>query len=213
MDGPLSGNRADGVSAAMALPRSLGDYARSPRRSLGMLREWLNARWQLRACTARGRWTRVTGRPFINNKGEMLVGDRVRIHSHYARSVYVTLPGGRLEIGAGTFINYGADIAATSLVRIGADCLIGTHCMILDNDFHDLVDRERLPAGRSVEIGDRVWIGNRVIILPGSRIGAGAVIGAGSVVKGEVPAGALAAGNPARIIRQLERDPAGDAAP
>ena len=52
-----------------------------------------------------------------------------------------------------------------------------------------------------IEIGDDVWLAGRVMVRPGSRIGAGAVIGAGSVVDGEIPAGAIASGAPARVLR------------
>jgi acetyltransferase-like isoleucine patch superfamily enzyme len=53
-----------------------------------------------------------------------------------------------------------------------------------------------------VEIGDGVWLAARVTVLPGSRIGAGAVIAAGSVVAGDIPAGNVAGGIPARILRK-----------
>jgi len=53
-----------------------------------------------------------------------------------------------------------------------------------------------------VIIGHDVWIGHGAIVLPGRRIGTGAVIGAGSVVTKDIPAYAIAVGNPARVIRQ-----------
>jgi maltose O-acetyltransferase len=62
--------------------------------------------------------------------------------------------------------------------------------------------RER-EFGKPVEIGSDVWIGGGAIILPGVRIGSGAVVGAGSVVTREIPAGAFAAGNPCRVIREI----------
>jgi acetyltransferase-like isoleucine patch superfamily enzyme len=133
----------------------------------------------------------------------MIVGERVQIFSHHARSVFTTFERGRLIIGDRAFINYGVDIAATGLVAIGADCLIGTHVSIIDNDFHGVVDRQRVPASKPVIIGDNVWIGNRAIILPGVTIGEGAVVGAGSVVTRDVPARTVVAGNPARVVREL----------
>ena len=110
---------------------------------------------------------------------------------------------GRLIIGDRAFINYGVDIAATGLVTIGADCLIGTHVSIIDNAFHDVVDRQQVPPPQPVIIGDNVWIGNRAIILPGVTIGDGAVVGAGSVVTRDVAARTVVAGNPARVVREL----------
>lgn len=57
-----------------------------------------------------------------------------------------------------------------------------------------------------VEIGHDVWVGHGAIILPGRRIGTGAVVGAGSVVSKDVPAYAIAVGNPARVLRQRFSD-------
>ena len=185
------------------LPRGLQDYARSPGRTWTKLIQWLNARWQLRACTKVGPWTRVVGRVTIQNHGTIIVGERVQIFSHHARSIFTTFERGRLIIGDRAFINYGVDIAATGLVAIGADCLIGTHVSIIDNDFHGVVDRQRVPSPKPVIIGDNVWIGNRAIILPGVTIGEGAVVGAGSVVTRDVPARTVVAGNPARVVREL----------
>jgi maltose O-acetyltransferase len=54
-----------------------------------------------------------------------------------------------------------------------------------------------------VEIGDDVFVGMGAKILKGSTIGSGSVIGAGAVVTGAIPAGVVAAGNPARVIREL----------
>ena len=185
------------------LPRGLQEYARSPGRTWTKLSQWLSARWQLRACTKVGPWTRVVGRVSIQNHGTMIVGERVQLISHHARSVFTTFGGGRLVIGDRAFINYGVDIAATGLVAIGSDCLIGTHVSIIDNDFHGVTERLQVPASKPVIIGDNVWIGNRSIILPGVTIGEGAVVGAGSVVTRDVPARTVVAGNPARVLREL----------
>ena len=107
------------------LPREPRSYLSTPGKSLQKVTRWLNARWRLRACTQVGRWTRLVGRPFVSNRGQLVIGDRVQLFSHYARSVFAVFPGGRLEIGDRTFLNYGLDIAATRLVRIGA-CLLYT---------------------------------------------------------------------------------------
>jgi maltose O-acetyltransferase len=58
--------------------------------------------------------------------------------------------------------------------------------------------------GKPVDIGSDVWVGGGAIILPGVRVGSRAVIGAGSVVTPDVPEGVFAAGNPCRVIREVE---------
>ena len=189
--------------AELGLPRTPREYLRAPGPTIDKVRDWLNARWQLRHCNAVGRWTRLSGRAIIRNQGYIAIGERVLLFFDYAPSIFAVFPGGRLEIGDRTSINYGADFAATGLVRIGADCGIGTHVSIMDNDFHDLEDRRRRPEPTPVIIGDHVWIANRSIILPGVTIGSGAVVGAGSVVMTDVPERCLAMGNPARVIKKL----------
>jgi acetyltransferase-like isoleucine patch superfamily enzyme len=185
------------------LPRPALGYFRAPVGTLRKTRDWLRGRWLLRKCTRVGAWTRVTGRVHVLNQGQLIIGSRVQILAHYAPSVLVVFPGGRLEIGDGTMLNYGADVAATKSVTIGRDCLIGTHVIILDNDFHDPLNKRDRPEARPVSVGDRVWIGNRVIILPGVTIGDDAVVGAGAVVTSDVPSRSVVAGNPARVIREL----------
>jgi acetyltransferase-like isoleucine patch superfamily enzyme len=157
----------------------------------------------LRNCTSVGRWTRLRGRAIIQNEGEIVIGERVQLLFGYAPGVLAAFAGGRLELGDRVTVNYGADIAATGLVQIGADSAIGTHVMILDNDFHDIADFSRRPEPRPVIIKNNVWVGNRSVILPGVTIGAGAVIGAGSVVMTDIPERCLAMGNPARAIKKL----------
>ncbi|MEO0782984.1 MAG: DapH/DapD/GlmU-related protein, partial [Pseudomonadota bacterium] len=58
-------------------------------------------------------------------------------------------------------------------------------------------------TAKPISIGEKVWIGGGAIILPGVRIGDGTTIGAGSVVTKDVPDRVFAAGNPARVIREL----------
>jgi acetyltransferase-like isoleucine patch superfamily enzyme len=164
---------------------------------------FLNARVQLRMCDRIGPWVRVYGRIHVHNRGRILIGERVGLVSRPVPIVLTTFPGGTLEIGDRTVLNYGVDISAVELVRIGADCLLGTHVSILDNDFHELTDRDRMPQSRPVIIGDGVWLGNRVMILPGVTIGAGAAVGAGSVVMTDIPERSLAMGNPARVIKKF----------
>jgi maltose O-acetyltransferase len=64
--------------------------------------------------------------------------------------------------------------------------------------------RTGLELGKAVSIGDDVWVGGGVIICPGINIGDRSVLGAGSVVTKDIPAGVLAAGNPCRVIREIE---------
>ena len=59
-----------------------------------------------------------------------------------------------------------------------------------------------LISGGAVFIGKNVWIGDKVTILPGTTIGDGAIVAANSVVSKDIPAYSVAAGNPAKILKQ-----------
>ena len=96
-------------------------------------------------------------------------------------------------------------IAAHQSVTIGDDTMVGAGTVITDSDWHSLSTdvRERHTAdGKTapVTIGRNVFIGTRCLILKGVTIGDNAVIGAGSVVTQNIPANAIAAGNPCRVL-------------
>jgi maltose O-acetyltransferase len=165
----------------------------------------LRAYWYLRGAAHLGQRVRVWGRPSVRAEGKLIVRDRVRLVSTIATTELVAGPGGTLEIGESAFINYGCSIAANLSVRIGPRCSLGTHVIIMDNDFHQ-IDPERRnerPESRPIILEENVWVGARAIILRGVTIGAGSVIAAGSVVTRDVPPRAVAAGMPARVIRSL----------
>ncbi|MBV9174029.1 MAG: acyltransferase [Chloroflexi bacterium] len=193
-----------GQRRTFGLPRAPSEYLASPGPTLDKFRSALNARWQLRNCNHVGRWTRLSGRAIVLNRGGYIsIGERVLLFFDYIPSIFAVFQGGRLEIGDRTSINYGADFAVTGLVKIGEDCGIGTHVIVMDNDFHEIGDRSRRPEPKPVVIGNRVWLANRSTILPGVTIGDDAIIGAGSVVMTDIPERSLAMGNPARVIKKL----------
>ena len=165
----------------------------------------LAAKWYLRGADQVGERVRLRGRPSIQNDGRMVIGSRVQLVSTAAKLELVAMEGGSLEIGDRTLVNYGGSIAAAQSIRIGARCLIGTHAIIMDNDFHRLEPERRLewPESRPIVIEDNVWLGGRVTVLGGVTIGEGSCIGAGSVVVDDIPARSLAVGVPARVIRAL----------
>ena len=165
----------------------------------------LRARWYFRQATRLGSRVRVWGMPSIVNHGTMLIGDRVRLNSTIATLELAADTNGTLQIGDGTFINYGCSIAATQLIQIGPNCNIGTHVIMMDNDFHRLEPERRTerPPSAPIILEENVWLGARVIVLRGVTIGTGSVVAAGSVVARDIPPRSLAAGVPAKVIRTL----------
>ena len=178
---------------------------REPLFALKAARSVAQARWSLRQATSVGPRVRVRGRPYVRNHGTLHVGDRVQIVSTNARTELMVAPGGVLEIGERSLVNYGCSISAYQVIRIGEGCNIGTHVMMMDNEFHsiDPDHRNEVPESRPIELADNVWIGGRSIVMPGVTIGYGSVIGAGSVVTKDVPPRTVAAGVPARNLREI----------
>src|SRR5499427_976704 len=109
--------------------------------------------------------------------------------------------GFNIRLGAGAFLNFNCVILDVVEVMIGDGVQIGPGVQILTADHPRDPDLRAsgLEFGRPVRIGRNVWIGASAIILPGVSIGDDAVVGAGSVVTRDVPAGATAVGNPARV--------------
>jgi acetyltransferase-like isoleucine patch superfamily enzyme len=141
--------------------------------------------------------------PVLHGDGDVRIRGRLALRGRVARCEVGADRGGRLEIGSRVFINQGASIVATEYIEIGDDCRIGDFAAVYDSDYH-LLEPGRPLTHAPVIIGRNVWLGRHAIVLPGSHLGDHVVVGAGAVVKGEVPDRVLVAGNPAKVIRQLE---------
>ena len=111
--------------------------------------------------------------------------------------------GYNIRLGRGVFMNFNCVILDICEVEIGDQTQVGPGVQILTADHpRDAAQRaEGIEFGKPVTIGRNVWIGGGAIILPGVTIGNDAVIGAGAVVTRDVPEGATAVGNPARVKR------------
>lgn len=117
------------------------------------------------------------------------------------RGVRIVVDGGTLSIGHGTNVNGSARLLVRSGMRIGAHCTLSWDCQLLDNDFHTMtIEGTERPSTAPITIGDRVWIGTAALILKGVTIGDGAVVAAGAIVSRDVPAHAIVAGVPAKVI-------------
>lgn len=161
------------------------------------------SKYYLLSCTCTGKWPRVWGKPRVDNSGSLIIGHRVRLRSTIVPIELVARPGASLVLGDRVYINYGASICAHRSIYIGAECIIGTYAIIIDNDEHDLWHRHELPPSEPVTLEENVWIGDRVTILKGVRIGRNSVVGAGSVVTRSIPSNSVAAGVPARVLKAL----------
>ncbi len=113
--------------------------------------------------------------------------------------------GSYITIGAGTFVNYDCVMLDVAPIAIGAACQIATRVQLLTATHP--VDpgprRAGWESGAPITLGANVWLGGGVIVCPGVRIGDDTVVGAGAVVTRDLPAGVVAVGNPARVLREI----------
>jgi acetyltransferase-like isoleucine patch superfamily enzyme len=114
---------------------------------------------------------------------------------------------GSIYIGNYCLICPGVRISAGKEIVIGDSCMLANGVFVTDSDWHGVYDRS-LPVGKSVPVSieDNVWIGDSALVCKGVKIGRNSIIGAGSVVVGDIPENAIAAGNPATVIKYLDKD-------
>jgi acetyltransferase-like isoleucine patch superfamily enzyme len=168
---------------------------------------WNRARihWEMMRRGAFARW------PVHGNVLEALLEGRLEIGANtlLEPGVWLTAPGSaRIRIGAGTFLNLGVMVAALELVEIGDHCMFANGCFVTDAD-HRVDDPDRpitwqgFRSKGPTRVGDNVWCGANVVITSGVTVGERCVIGANSVVNRDLPPYSIAAGAPARVIRQV----------
>ncbi|WAU81732.1 acyltransferase [Streptomyces sp. Qhu-G9] len=130
---------------------------------------------------------------------------RLGENSYIAGHAYVT---GEVTTGADCTVNPYTTVRGR--IALGDGVRIGAHSSLLgfNHGFAPGLPVHRQPlTGKGITVGDDVWIGSNVVVLDGVTIGDHCVVGAGAVVTKDLPAWSVAAGNPARRLRD-RRDPA-----
>lgn len=181
----------------------MSEDARGARIVMGLWRRfrraWLRLRFP-RVTWGRGCDVRMGLRLHLAPRGELRVGPEVVLD----RDATIECLG-RLSIGARTIFGHHCTLAAKQEVHIGDDCLLAEMVSIRDHDHRfddfDLPIREQGASCAPVRIGNNVWLAARVVVVKGVTIGDGAIVGAGAVVTKDIPAGAIAVGVPARVVK------------
>ena len=115
--------------------------------------------------------------------------------------------GTHITLGEGTYVNFNCNFVDDGLITVGWNVLFGPAVTIATVGHPIRPDLRGLMYAAHVTICDNVWIGENVTICPGVTIGENSVIGAGAVVTKDIPANCIAAGSPARVLREIsERD-------
>jgi maltose O-acetyltransferase len=113
--------------------------------------------------------------------------------------------GSNISIGDGTFLNFDCVMLDIAPITLGASCWLATQVQLLaaTHPIDPIPRRDGWELGRPITIADNVWLGGGVIVCPGVSIGEHTVVGAGAVVTRDLPAGVVAYGNPARVVREI----------
>ena len=127
------------------------------------------------------------------------------------KRIYIEPPfhcdyGYNIHLGEMVYFNVNCVILDSTKVTIGNNVFIGPGVHIYTAAHStNAIERRKIEFAKPVLIGDDCWIGGATIILPGVTIGNGCTIGAGAVVTKDIPEHSLAVGNPARVIRNLNK--------
>jgi len=151
--------------------------------------------------------------PLILGYGSINVGDSLTVGKNATFIVsYKAFPDPTIEIGNNVYLGYECLLSCAQKITIGNDVGIAEGCAIYDGRTHTFDTEARAdnqPVGTDevapVVIEDFVWLGAHVTILKGVTVGRGAIVATGAVVTKDVPPYTMVAGNPARIVKELER--------
>lgn len=112
---------------------------------------------------------------------------------------------GSIKIGDYCLISPGVRITSAARIEIGNNCMLANGAFVTDADWHGIYDRlDTTGSCAPVILKENVWIGDCATICKGVTIGENSIVGAGSVVTADIPANSIAAGNPARVVKELD---------
>jgi acetyltransferase-like isoleucine patch superfamily enzyme len=140
------------------------------------------------------------------DEGRLTIGEGTLLEP----GCWLTLaPGARIEIGAGCFLNRNTMLAAHERIEIGEHTMFANGCFVGDaehrfDDPETPVTWQGFTSKGPVKIGSNCWFGVNCAVTSGVTIGDRCVIGANSVVNKDLPAGSIAAGAPARVIKAID---------
>lgn len=152
----------------------------------------------------------------MDNKNQIILGKNVDLYGCLSVG-----EKGKIVIGDYTGMGRRALIQALDSVEIGRFGYIGPDVLIFDSNHHSIYARDRMidtlgsekgvhganVVTKPIKIGNHVWIGRRAMIFKGVVIGDRSIVGANAVVTHDVPPDTVVAGNPARVVKQIDQEP------
>lgn len=150
----------------------------------------------------------VTALPYVKGHARVSIGDNCRF-GYFSVSTGRFVDDPELVFGDNCSVSSNVRFVVNKRIQIGNNVGIASQCWLSDSDAHPS-DLDRREAGedlveddiKPLTIEDFVWLGHGAHVLKGATLGKGCVVAAGSVVTSDVPAGALAMGVPARILKR-----------
>jgi acetyltransferase-like isoleucine patch superfamily enzyme len=140
------------------------------------------------------------------DEGRLVIGNGTLLEP----GCWLTLaPEARIEIGEGCFLNRNVMLAALELIEIGDHVMFANGCFVGDaahrfDDPEVPITWQGFTSKGPVRIGSNCWFGANCVVASGVEIGERCVIGANSVVTHDLPPRVIAAGIPAKVIREIE---------
>lgn len=141
----------------------------------------------------------------LDAKGTDNEGIRIGSGVFVGRNTILSCKNGDIVVDDRANIGFNCEIFSASRVRLGKDTLVAAYTYLVGGDH--LYGRTDVPVlhqgrtARGIEVDDNVWLGAHVVVADGSRVGRDAIVGAGAVVIGEIPPFHVAAGVPAKVLR------------
>jgi len=111
---------------------------------------------------------------------------------------------GHITIGNYCLVCPGVRISSAAGITVGDNCMIANGAYLTDSDWHGIYNRLSFGNAKAVSIEKNAWIGDSAILCKGVTIGENSIVGAGAIVVDSIPANCVAAGNPARVVKQLD---------
>jgi acetyltransferase-like isoleucine patch superfamily enzyme len=174
-------------------------------------RHWYTEYFLRPECESLGPWHTVMKPWYVNISGNNIrIGKCFTAIGERMHQVEIGVWGreegrGRIEIGDCVLMSPGSRLSASDEIIIGNGVMMANGAYVTDSDWHTLYDRTRRDERVTpVRIGDNVWLGDHATVLKGVTIGQNSVVAARAVVTRDVPANVVVAGNPAKIIRELD---------
>jgi acetyltransferase-like isoleucine patch superfamily enzyme len=145
----------------------------------------------------------------LDAKGDGNRGITVGRECFIGRNTILSCKGGDIELSDRTVLGANCNIMAAGPVHLGCDVLVSAYTYLVGGGNYDL-ERTDVPinqsqregSARGILVADDVWIGTHVVVLDGVSIGAGSAVAAGSIVTEHVPGWSIAAGNPAKVVKE-----------